>query len=186
MRRVVSVVVVAVVSLLVFAGGAFGAVVGLESRTAAGALDSAASKSATAVCPAGKQVTGAAGFKTHGAFGEVRLLAARPAADLKSVVSSFREDENGFAGSWQPTAHALCVSPLTGMQRVAATSASTSAAKSVTATCPTGKRLVGLGGETAGGSGQVMIDVIRPDPGLTAAVTSRPARTKTASRATGP
>ena len=124
MRRVWSVVVVAVVSLLVFAAGASAAVVGLELRTAAGPLDSAASKSATAVCPAGKLVTGAAGFKTHGAFGEVRLLAARPAADLKSVVSSFREDENGFAGNWQPTAHALCVSPLTGMQRVTATSAS--------------------------------------------------------------
>ena len=93
-----------------------------------------------------------------------------PRSDLKSVVSTFREDENGFAGNWQPIAYALCVAPLTGMQRVTATSASNSAAKSVTATCPSGKRLIGLGGETAGGSGQVVLDVIRPNQGLTAAV----------------
>jgi hypothetical protein len=134
-------------------------------------MDSVSSKSATVTCSAGKQATGAAGIKTHAAFGEVRLLAARPSSDLKSVVSTFREDETGFAGSWQPTAFALCA-PLPGLQRVTRTTASNSVAKNVTASCPSGKRLVGLGGETNGGSGQVVIEVMRPDQPLTAAIVS--------------
>ena len=135
-------------------------------------LDSASSKSVTASCPAGKQLVGAAAGKTFEAGGQVRMLALRPSSDLRSVVSSFREDETGFGGAWQPRTYALCSTPLTGMQRVAATSASNSAAKSVTATCPTGKRLIGLGGETAGGAGQVVLDVLRPNQSLTAAIVS--------------
>ena len=84
-------------------------------------------------------------------------------------MGSFREDGNGFGGNWLAAAYAICADPLPGLQRVAATSASTSAAKSVTATCPTGKRLVGLGGDRVGGAGQVVITTMRPEPGLTKA-----------------
>ena len=149
-------------------GVSLAAVTGLESVRVGGATDSVNSKSATVTCPTGKQVVGAAAAQTVTGQGQVRLLAARPSPDLKSVLSTFREDETGFAGSWQPSAYALCA-PLPGLVRVAKTSASSSAAKNVTATCPTGKRLVGLGGETAGGSGQVVIDVLRPDQALRAA-----------------
>ena len=172
MRRWFGGCVGAVVVSLVFAGGASAAVTGLGSVERNGVLDSATTKSVTATCPAGKQLVGAAAGKTFEAGGQVRMLALRPSSDLRSVVSIFREDETGFGGTWQATSYALCSTPLTGMQRVAVTSASNSVAKSVTATCPSGKRLIGVGGETAGGQGQVVLDVLRPNQGLTAAVVS--------------
>jgi hypothetical protein len=104
----------------------------------------------------------------------VRLLAMRPDSTLRSAVSTFREDETGYPANWQPSAYALCTSPLVGMERVAGQSASSSEAKSVVATCPAGKRVVGVGGASAGGSGQVVLEVIRPDKQLkTVTVVSR-------------
>ena len=54
---------------------------------------------------------------------------------------------------------------LVGLVRVAPFTASTSAAKSITATCPAGKRVLGAGADTSG-FGRVLIDSIRPDPTL--------------------
>ena len=55
---------------------------------------------------------------------------------------------------------------LVGLVRVAPFTASTSAAKSITATCPAGKRVVGAGADTSPGDGRVLIDSIRPDATL--------------------
>jgi hypothetical protein len=54
-----------------------------------------------------------------------------------------------------------------GLERVTATSASTSGDKSARATCPSGKRVLGTGGEITGGLGQVVLDDITPDSALT-------------------
>ena len=90
MRRCFGVGVVAVVVSLVFAGGAFAAVTGLESVERNGVLDSAVSKSVTASCPAGKQLVGAAAGKTFEAGGPGADVGAAPRARIcESVVSSF-------------------------------------------------------------------------------------------------
>ncbi|HEX8103617.1 MAG TPA: hypothetical protein VF533_13460 [Solirubrobacteraceae bacterium] len=54
-----------------------------------------------------------------------------------------------------------------GVQKVAKASGSTSAAKTVAATCPAGKRVVGAGADASPGEGRVLIDLIRPDAALT-------------------
>lgn len=56
-----------------------------------------------------------------------------------------------------------------GLVRVAATSASTSTNKPATATCPAGKRVVGVGAELNGAGGQVIIDEVVPNAALTSA-----------------
>ena len=78
-----------------------------------------------------------------------------------------REQEGGSANAWFAEARATCAYAPAGLERVVATSAASSANKSIVAKCPTGKRLVGTGAETAAGAGQVSIGEVTPDAGLT-------------------
>ena len=62
----------------------------------------------------------------------------------------------------------MCANPPPGLQLVTVTSESDSEElKVVTATCPTGKNLIGTGGEISTGVGQVVLDDIRPNASLT-------------------
>ena len=140
-----------------FAGSASAAVVGLELVEA-----TATEAPATATCPFGKVVVGAGGRFTGNSTGQVSFRNIRPSADLTSVSVQGLEDENGTVSVWNAHALAICASPLPGLERVAVTSASTSANKSVTAPCPPGKYTLGTGGEIAGGAGQVSLDEIFP------------------------
>jgi hypothetical protein len=54
-----------------------------------------------------------------------------------------------------------------GLERVVKRSIEDSYNKSVVATCPAGKQLVGVGGELTGATGAAVIDDITPSPGLT-------------------
>ena len=56
---------------------------------------------------------------------------------------------------------------VTGLARVTPFTASTSAPKSLTATCPAGTRVIGPGGDTTPGDGSVVLNQIRPDASLT-------------------
>ena len=56
---------------------------------------------------------------------------------------------------------------VTGVVRVSPFTATTSAAKGLTATCPTGTRVIGAGGDTTGANGEVLLDVMRPNAALT-------------------
>jgi hypothetical protein len=58
--------------------------------------------------------------------------------------------------------------PPPGLQRVSATSALNSTNKSITANCPAGKRVLGVGADINAGNGQVLFDDIRPNAALTA------------------
>ena len=78
------------------------------------------------------------------------------------------EDETGASSLWKAEAVAICATPPAGLVRVAATSPLNSSNKSVTATCPAGKRVLGTGADINAGNGQVGIDDMRPNPGLTA------------------
>ena len=105
------------------------------------------------------------GGEVSGASGEARLNDVLPSADLTEVTVQGHEDANGFAGQWSASTIAICAMPPPGLQRVAATSPGNSANKSVTASCPSGKRVLGTGGAVVGGGGGVILHDVRPAAG---------------------
>jgi hypothetical protein len=111
---------------------------------------------ATASCPSGHQATGA-GYEI-----------TKPQATRQVVVHSLRPDpspptsistlalRHGFYNFDDPpyvvSAYAICATPLPGLILVSNTSASDSSAeKSVPASCPSGKKVVGVGGRVTDG-----------------------------------
>ena len=117
----------------------------------------------TATCPTGKRVLGT-GADLAGGLGQVVLDDIAPNAGLTAVTAFGVEDGNGYSGNWTIRAYAVCANPPAGLQRVATTSASSSGGtgKLQTATCPTGKDLLGLGAELTGGAGQVVVNELNP------------------------
>jgi hypothetical protein len=139
----------------------------LEQRARATASTSE-NKQITVSCPSGKRVVGAGADVTPG-NGHVLIDAIRPNASLTRVTARAREDETGTSETWFVAAYAVCAAPPGGLELVAVTSASSSANKSVVAPCPGSKRLLGTGGEIASPNGQVLLDGLLPDAGLTQA-----------------
>ena len=133
---------------------------------AVGPLDSVSPKTQSSTCPAGKVLTSAGGNVATG-FGEVVFDDLTPSADLKTSTVKGVEDQNGLAAGWAAVSQPVCAYPLGGMQRVGATSALNSSNKSVTVTCPAGKRVVGGGSDINAGNGQVGVDDFRPSADLT-------------------
>jgi hypothetical protein len=123
-------------------------------------------KSVSTACPAGMRLTGAGG-DVSGGSGQVIFDDLTPSADLTSVTVKGAEDENGFPSGWEVRANAFCSFDTPGLERVAATSPLDSSNKSATATCPSGKRVIGTGADINAGAGQVGVDDLRPDTGLT-------------------
>ena len=103
-----------------------------------------------------------------GGDSEVIIDDVAPNPGLTGVTLFGAEDGTGFIENWSVIANAICATPPAGLQLVTATSPTTSSSKGVTATCPTGKRVVGTGADLAGGLGQVVLDDIAPNAGLTA------------------
>jgi hypothetical protein len=91
----------------------------------------------------------------------VALNGIIPNAALTNVTVRGLEDEDGFAGNWRITGAAICTTP-PGLERVVAASPNDSLNKSVTATCPNGKRVLGAGGEISGGGRQVTLNDLIP------------------------
>jgi hypothetical protein len=151
------------------AGAEFTGIVRLTPTTA---TDSSTTKSLTATCPAGTRVITAGGDTTGSANGRVVLDVMRPDPTLTKVTVHAREDETGTSATWFLQAFVTCAPAPAGLELVKATSPTDSAAKSVTATCPTGKRLLGSGAETTGAGGQVLVGGLRPNSGLTSATVS--------------
>jgi hypothetical protein len=131
-------------------------------------------KLAFATCPPGKRVVGAGGEIDAGsAAGEVFIDNIRPntpplnAAPTVVTVSAF-EDETGVATDWTVTAHAVCANPPPGLELVTVTADRDSDPASVTATCPSGKNLLGAAAEVDSGTGtNIVIDDLRPNALLT-------------------
>lgn len=134
-------------------------------------FDSISPKSASTVsggpCTNQRRLTGAGGEIPLGANGQVMLTDIVPSTDLETTTVRATEDDNGTFASWSLRPFALCADPLPGLERVSATSASTSENKHVTARCDDGKRVIGTGGEIIGGTGQVAFQYMIPDAGLT-------------------
>lgn len=134
-------------------------------------LDHTESKSITATCPAGTVLTGGGGDVSGwggGGQGDVILDDVVPRADLQQLTVSGYEDQDGAPLAWDLIAGARCGAPLPGQQRIAATSATDSISpKSVTATCPSGQRVIGTGHELTNARGQVLLDDVVPNAALT-------------------
>ncbi len=134
-------------------------------RVSANSPTDSLDKAVTVTCPAGKKVINAAGL-ILAANGEVVMDDILPNSALTSVTVTANETD-GFTGVWSVAAIAHCAFSPPGLARVTATSASNSLDKSVTATCPAGKNVIGVGGEITGGGGEVIMDVLAPDSTLT-------------------
>lgn len=139
---------------------AAGKVTGISAATSA-------NKGALATCPAGKRLLGPAGRLVNGS-GQVVLDGLSPASALTSTSAFGREDDTGFSDDWVTIAEGICATPPPGLQVVSDTSPTNSSSKSVTATCPAGKRVLGTGADTVAGNGQVVLDDIAPNAALTA------------------
>jgi hypothetical protein len=130
--------------------------------------DSSSPKAVTATCPAGKRVIGVAGGVLAGPNQRPMLNSINPNAALTSVTAVAFEDENGYANDWQVYAEAICASPPPGLELISvAGDPDSDPAAGVTATCPGGKNLFGMGAEIDGGLGQVVLDDFRPNALLT-------------------
>jgi hypothetical protein len=130
--------------------------------------DSATQKAVTVRCPAGQVTTGAGGSATGLNGGQLVVDDAYPSADLTKVTVDTFEAQSGVTDNWWAIAYARCGDPLPGLERVSAVSATDSAvSKSVTATCPAGKKVVGTGHEINNGKGQVVLDDVVPSQDLT-------------------
>jgi len=122
------------------------------------------SAGANVSCPVGQSVTGG-GADITGGLGQVQLVEASPSSSGTQFFTRSVEDPNGFSGTWFERGYAICATPLPGLERVATSSSTLSV---VTATCPTGKRVVGGGGTVSSNAGQdVYIEDITPAANLT-------------------
>jgi hypothetical protein len=121
-------------------------------------------KWAQAVCPAGTSVLGG-GADVSGGGNGVHLSSGLPLAGFPdSFYATAMEDSQGYSGSWTLSAWAVCGSGVSGWQIVQADTAADPGSPSVAAvaTCPAGKRVIGVGGAVSGGSPYVLDSV---DPG---------------------
>jgi hypothetical protein len=119
-------------------------------------------KTAQLTCPtANRNLTGV-GAEVSGGAGQVVLDDITPAFNPPNAgFATGFEDETGFAGNWSVTSYGLCATPLPGLELVTGSSSDDSQpASGVSVFCPTGKKLVGGGGDIAGGLGQVVLDDI--------------------------
>lgn len=124
-------------------------------------------KSVVATCPTGKLLLGSSAEIT-GAPGQILIDGLLPDTGLKSVTVNALEDESpGTSRNWSITAYAICAPKAAGLQRVVVAGTPSSSAKVVVATCPTGKSVVGMAGTINSPNGQVVLDSLFPDLGVT-------------------
>ena len=148
-RRLAAVGALALIVGLTVCPTATGAVLGLAPLEFSTPLGSPTFQGEPVNC-LGHRVIGGGG-QLSGGSGEARLKQVLPSPDLTEVTVQGCEDANGFTGQWSASTIAICAMPPPGLQRVAATSPRNSANKSVTASCPSGKRVLGTGGAVVGG-----------------------------------
>jgi hypothetical protein len=126
----------------------------------------------------GRQVTGS-GADITGGHGEVAIHRIIPqlSPDPAGVTAQGFMDDDGINGVFVVSAYSICATPLPGLALVSAASASDSSDKSVIANCPSGTKVVGLGGNVDNGFtvvfsgpvafGEVVMDGLTPNAALT-------------------
>ncbi|TDB89409.1 hypothetical protein E1264_08320 [Actinomadura sp. KC216] len=132
------------------------AVPNLQRISATTVSDSSTTKSVTAACPAGTSVLGGGGEIINGA-GEVVFTGLRPTSTLSGYQVGAHEDETGYSGNWKIRAHAVCGSAPAGAEHVASTGPGSTGVTYTSVFCPSGKHIIGMGGQINNGQGQVML-----------------------------
>lgn len=109
---------------------------------------SASNQNAVATCPAGKRVVGAGG-ELIAANGRIVMSRITPDRALTRVTVVSLEDAAPTVVPWSVRAYAICAAPLARLTRIEVHSdlLNPSNPSSASATCPSGTRVVGAGGE---------------------------------------
>jgi hypothetical protein len=138
----------------------------------------ASNQTAFASCPAGKKLIGAGG-ELIGANGRIVMSRITPSNQLTGVSVTSLEDGDPTAIPWSVRAYAICAAPLAGLIPITQHSdwRYPDNPNYATATCPSGTRVIGAGGEVvtqfSDDVGDALIEghqqptAITPDPGLT-------------------
>ena len=132
-----------------------GSVTAVNGQSATNTL---ATKTASAVCPAGQRVLGGGAFTVGGVHAVITELQPIHTASGDRFEVTAAADQFGIIGSWGFQVHAFCapVPASAGLEIVTHTNAPTSAATDqARAQCPAGKGLVSAGGKIVNGGGQV-------------------------------
>jgi hypothetical protein len=138
----------------------------LEVVDTGGPSGSSPTRTWTSSCPAGKRVVGAGGTIWYG-NGRVKIDEIRPNETLDQVTVTASEDQDGTDSGWVLRAYAICATPPPGLVRVRAAVANGWNGSSVTATCPSEKRLLSAsGGVSATTPTAMRVFEIRPSSGL--------------------
>jgi hypothetical protein len=138
---------------------------GIELIKATSVYDSTeVRKFADAECPPGKVLLGGAG--EVGGNGEVIMDDMSPVPFKNAFTVRGYEDNDGgadYTGNWKVTSYAFCSEPLTGLERRAQSSVSSSADKPVSVACtsPT-KILLSASGNVTDALGEVVMEQIEP------------------------
>jgi hypothetical protein len=145
-------------------GPAAAAVPGLEavSATLVASIDQV--QSVTVSCPPGKQLISAGGYITGGA-GAVTMDDLYPDPSANTVTVTGVVTDPLYGNPWRPTAVAYCANFITDLEWIDVRSPYDSANKFVTATCPSGKFLVGAGWSTEDAGGNVLVTGLVPKNG---------------------
>jgi len=144
------------------------AVTGLVYRSDISAFDSETEKSATASCPTGTRVLGGGGSIT-GADSHVHLTRLQPSG-ISDTYTAVAVERSAYAANWRVNAYAICGNAPAGLEYVSFhTGSDSEPTKEATASCTGSKKLIGLGARIEGGSGQVVIDDMKPFGPLTSA-----------------
>ncbi|WP_438017439.1 hypothetical protein WMF18_42875 [Sorangium sp. So ce315] len=142
---------------------------GLELVSKSSGLSSTWWRSPTVYCPGGSTLVGMGSSQTWNEHILFRGLipAQGLAANPYGTQAAAQEDLAGTTINWQITAFATCSRQLSGLTVAKADSASSSSAsRTWTVSCPSGKKVVGAGGTIMYGDGRVKIDEIRPNETL--------------------
>ena len=140
------------------------------SVTTSRSLDSGSEgfKWAQAVCPPDTNVLGG-GADVSGGANSVHVSSMLPLAGFPdSFYATAMEDPRGYSGAWTLSAWAVCGSGVTGWQIVQADvpAEPDSTYAAAVATCPAGKKVIGVGGAVSGGS-RYVLDSVDPGEDLT-------------------
>jgi hypothetical protein len=149
------------------------AVPSMSFVTATTASDFRLGRTHAAHCPIGRRVLGGGAYVGGGAT-EVHIDGLMPVTTAggdsfhanATVVQ--RPDGTGWRGSWFLVVYAICGAAPAGLQYVSASSAGGfTTYRTVTASCPAGKRVIGAAGRVTPGFGFAMLDQITPTATLT-------------------
>lgn len=163
----------------------------MAKMTSASSNTNFPNKVASAYCPGVLKVVGGGGM-VYGGEGRVKVDMIVPSADLTHVTAYASVDQNGTSSSWYVEAYAICAAVPAGLElerysaSIPAPSSSWWAGREVIASCPAGKRLLGVGGGFDANDKRALrvLDIV-PSVDLTYAIVKGSFRGPLAGTATG-